>query len=48
MGEDRKAIFGIAVAATKAGDNAAAVRVFVDGVNAQLGAFELLPLENAQ
>jgi hypothetical protein len=35
MGEDRKAIFGTAVAATKAGDNAAAVRVFVDGVNAQ-------------
>jgi len=44
LGEDRKEMFGPAVAAVKAGDNAAAVRVFMDSVNAQTGTFEALPL----
>ncbi len=44
LGEDRKDMVGPAVAAAKAGDNAAAVRVFMDSVNAQPGTFETLPL----
>ena len=44
LGEDRKDMVSPAVAAAKAGGNAAAVRVFMDSVNAQTGTFEALPL----
>jgi pimeloyl-ACP methyl ester carboxylesterase len=43
LGEDRKDMVGPAVAAAKAGDNAAAVRVFMDSVNAQPGTFDTFP-----
>lgn len=43
FGEDRKAAIGPAVAASKAGDLVGALRLFLDGVNDQPGAFDALP-----
>jgi pimeloyl-ACP methyl ester carboxylesterase len=43
MGDDRRDMFGPAVAAVKAGDHAAPVRVFIDSVNGLPGTFDALP-----
>lgn len=43
MAEDRKEWAGPAVTATKAGDNAGAVQLFMDSVEAQPGTFDALP-----
>jgi pimeloyl-ACP methyl ester carboxylesterase len=41
--EDRGAMLAPAVAAARAGDQGAAVRAFMDGVNAQPGTFDAMP-----
>ena len=43
VGDDRNAMSGPAVVAAKAGDNPGAVKVFMDGVNAQPSTFDALP-----
>jgi len=43
IAEDRKEWVGPAVTATKAGDHAGAVRIFMDSVDAQPGTFDALP-----
>jgi pimeloyl-ACP methyl ester carboxylesterase len=43
IAQDRTEMTILARAATEAGDNAAAVRTFMDGVNAQPGAFDAFP-----